>query len=628
MPPPAPESASRLSPWAAVLLLAGVAAGYFLCLTRLPLIRAEAHYALIPLEMLRSGDWLTPTLNGVPYLDKPPLLFWLNGLIFLAWGASEAGARLVNLFLALGEVWLTYRLGCLLFSPRIALFGAFALAASLGFFVLHLELLADHLITFWLLAGVCLWLKWLHRPRRFWELGFYACLAGGFLSKGLIGLAFPLGVTGLTALAAGRREGLALLVSPRGWLLVAALLLPWLAALELQHPGFLRHHLLNEQVLRFLGQRQPPDITPFSAGAFWLLLALWLLPWTPLLPEAWARFWSEEAGPTARQPLRRLVLVWPAVILGFFTLSGSRVEYYSLPALPPLALLVGWRLHRYLRTPADRALPLALFFLAAVAVLPLLFLPRLEGLLAANRREFLGLAASLGPLLPTGLLTLAAWGLAGGLLGWRRPRLAAACLAGLAVSLLAVSFRAGLALSPALSDKLPGEWLKQHLQPGDLVIMENVEEYEYAASLAFYAGRPVEIVVRQGLPRFPLPVSPEKNYLISPARLEELWRGAARVYVLADASAKPAAPWQEATPVLATATRRLFANRPPANGPHSLRTPAIFPPVACHAAGKKLSLTQLAGSAAMAGIPRNTPSGAPPGRGFRPFPEPVARAQP
>lgn len=560
---PALRQPDPLGCWALAVLLGGVAACYLLGLTRLPLIRAEAHYALIPLEMLRSGAWLTPTLNGVPYLDKPPLLFWLNVLVFQALGATEATARLLNLGLAGGEVWLTCRLGALLLPLRAARLGAFALSASLGFFVLHLELLADHLITFWLLAAACLWLRWLARPGRLLELGFFACLAAGFLSKGLIGWFFPLAILGLTSLVAGRREGLAVLYSPRGWALAALLVLPWLAAMELQHPGFLYHQLFNEQVLRFLGQRQPPDINPFTLGGFWLLFGLWLLPWTPLVPTALRRFWTEAAGPAAPKPLGRLLLVWPAVVLGFFSLSGSRVEYYSLPALPPLALLVGWRLERSLRIPGDRALPLTLLLLAGAAMLSLAFLPPLEHLLAANRREFFGLADSLGPLLPPALLTLAAWGLMGGLMGWRRPLMALTCAAGLAASLLAFSLWAVLAISPLLSDKLPGEWLHRRLQPGDLVIMESVEEYEYAASLAFYAQCPVQIVARSGLPQFPRLVSPAKNYLISPTSLEELWRGPKRIYVLVDEAAEPAGPWREAPPVLATPGKRLFTNRPP-----------------------------------------------------------------
>jgi 4-amino-4-deoxy-L-arabinose transferase-like glycosyltransferase len=558
------------------LLLVAVAAGYGTCLVDVPLMRAEALYALIPLEMLCSGDWLTPTLFGVPYLDKPPLFYWLQGLALWAWGAGETTARLVNLGLALGEVWLTYRLGGLLLEPRAAWLGACALAASLGFFVFHLELLADHLITCWLLASICLWLKWLTRPGLALELGFFACLAGGFLSKGGIGLVFPLAIAGLGTLAARRPAGLALLGSLRGWALLGLILLPWLVVMELEHPGFFHHQVINEQLRRFLGQRHPPDIHPFSLGAFWLLFALWLLPWTPLLPGALARFAREEAARASAEPWRRVLLVWPAVVLGFFSLSASRVEYYSLPALPPLALVAGWRLERGLTTPNDGALAWSLLTLAAAAALPLVFLPNLEGLLAANRREFLGLSEALAPLVPLALAVLAGWGLAGGIAGLTCPRLAVVCYFGLALSLLTFSHQAILVLSPRLSDRLPGEWLRHHLQPEDVVVMETVEELEYAASLAFYAGRRAHIVVRGGLPQFPRAVTPEQSYLITPERLAELWRGSNRVYLLVDESAEPAEPWRQALPVWATAGKYLLTNRPwvsPAPAPSGAAPP-------------------------------------------------------
>jgi len=537
------------------VLLAAVAAGCGLCLAHLPLIRAEALYALIPREMLASGEWLTPTLQGVPYLDKPPLLYWLNALVFFLLGAREETARLVNLPLALGEVGLTCLLGARLLPVRAAVAGAGVLAGSLGFFVLHLELLPDHLITFWLLAGLYLWLRWRAAPGRLWETGFYLSLAGGFFSKGLIGLLFPVAIVALNALATGRREDLALLASPRGWLLLALPVLSWLTLMELRHPGFLEHQVLNEQFRRFWGARQPPDVNSFSLGGFWLLTLLWLLPWTPLVPGALATGW--RAGSDSR-----LLLIWPAVILGFYSLSGCRVEYYALPALPPLALLVGRRLAEGLSGGRDRLLSLTLLSLAALALLSRLALPSLEALLAANRREFAHLTAALAPLLPRATAALAAWGLAGALLGYGRPRWAGFFLGGLAVTLLAVSFQALVALSPYLCDRDPGQWLKSRAGPGDLVVLETVEEYEYAASLAWYGGHRVMIVRRGGWPRFPRPVAPGADYLIPPELLEELWRGPGRVFVLVEEGTPEQAPWQGAAPVFTSPGRRVYVNRP------------------------------------------------------------------
>lgn len=587
------ESQARL---ALAALLAVTAVGYGFCLTCLPLIRAEAMYALIPREMLASGDWLTPTLQGIPYFDKPPLLYWLNALVFSVVGIHEAACRLVNLPLALLTVWLTWALGREVLPERAALLGAGVLAGSLGFFILQLQLLPDHLITVWLLLALWCWLRGLAAPTRLWEWGFFVCLAGGFFSKGLIGLVFPLGIVTLTSLAAGRREGLRLIRSPSGWLLAVLPVAGWLLLLEYRHPGFLWHFLINEQVRRFLGAREPLDIHSFSLPGFWLLTLLWLLPWTPLLPVAVVQAGRAAAGSGPHRLGGSLLLLWPALLLGFYSLSGCRVEYYSLPALPALALLVGWRLERGLFLPRDRLLPAALLVLAGLALLSGLAMPSLEALLAANRREFAGLTAALHPLLPWGTLPLAILALTGALAGRRGPRVALASLAGVALGLLTVSFPSVTALSPFLSDRLPGEWLRQHAQPEDLVVLDTVEEYEYAASLAWYAGLRVHLVVREGLPRFPRPVPPDESYLLTPEDLEALWHSPRRVWVLVDIGAPPRKPWQESGAVATFPGRHLYGNRASGDG--------------CPGEGKRLSSKQFSTARP---APGETAGGSPPG---------------
>jgi 4-amino-4-deoxy-L-arabinose transferase-like glycosyltransferase len=88
-----------------------------------------------------------------------------------------------------------------------------------------------------------------------------------------------------------------------------------------------------------------------------VFLGIWLMPWTFILPSALYRFWPATRPGREVGASGRLLLIWAAVILGFFTLSSSRIEYYSLPALPALALILGWRLQRYLDTPGDRLIP-------------------------------------------------------------------------------------------------------------------------------------------------------------------------------------------------------------------------------------------------------------------------------
>ncbi len=526
-----------------------------------PLSRAEAMYALIPKEMFESGQWLTPTLNGTRYLDKPPLFYWVNLLAYHLFGVSDRVARLPTLLIGLGEVWFTYLIGRRLLGTRPAWLGGFVLLTSVGFFTLHLQLLTDHLVTLGLMAAMCVLVYAEDHPSWRWALLFQVSLAVGFLSKGFIGLVFPLLI--LAGYAWFQRQPRLLLLAsdPRGWLVLLVLTIPWFLVMEQKYPGFLQHHIVNEQILRFFGQRQPPDITPFPLPGFWLFLFLWLLPWGLLLPEGLYRFWQETASPEGARR-GRLLLLWAAIIMGFFSVSSTRIEYYSLPALPPLALVLGWRLSRSLEASRDRSLLLALFLLGLLGLALLALLPYLEQLCAANRREFYGMFPLIQPVARQASFWVPVLALGGVVLGWRRPILAVSVYYMMALTLLFFTWKTLMILSPLLSDKLPGQYVRREAGPHDLVVMEAIEEFEYGASLAFYSGHPILMVQRRGLPQFPYPVPSQENYLITPEALQQRWQGPARVFVLVDNVIQPEPFLQKGQVALKLPGKSLWRNRP------------------------------------------------------------------
>jgi hypothetical protein len=545
----------------AYTLLLACLAVYLPLFWQVPLIRAEAMYALIPKEMLASGSWLTPTLNGVPYLDKPHLIYWLNLLAYKIFGVSDRVARLPLLGLTLGELWFTYLIGRRLLGRRSAWLGGFVLFTCIGFFALHLQILTDHLVTLGLAASLYFLLRWQEKPSFRWAGPFFLALVVGFLSKGFIGLLFPVLIGALYAWQVRQTKLLSLFWSPGGLTLLVLILTPWFLASELANPGFIKFQVINEQFLRFLGQRQPPDINSFPLLGFWLFLVIWLLPYTPILPGALWRFWRETAAPDRRAG--RLLIIWAAVILAFFSLSASRIEYYSLPALPPLALIIGWRLGLYLEMPADRSLPWALAFIALLGLSTLFLLPYLERVCVGNRREFCGMFNLIAPIAWPVTILIPALALGGYLAGLvRRVGVALGCYGALALTLAFFTFRVYLALSPLLSDQIPAVLLKKVATPRDRVVMEQIEEYEYGASLEFYSGHRLLMVKRHGLPQFPLPVPADQDYLITPEQLRELWRGPERVFLLVD-DATPREPFLQGARVLLTMpSKRLLANRP------------------------------------------------------------------
>ena len=555
---------SLLLPWTGYSLSLLCLAIYLVPALNLPLSRGEAMYAQVPSEMLAAGRWIFTTLNGAPYLEKPPLLYWINLLAFRVFGVSDWAARLPTLAMTMAEVWLTFRLGGLLLPPRAAWLGGFILLSSVGFFYLHLEIFTDHLITLTLLTALIAMLHWLKEPRCRWVCLFHLSLGAGYLSKGIIGLGFPLVIGGLYGWHLRQPRLRRLFIHPGGLVILALMIVPWLAVMARAHPGFLWHHFVNEHFLRFLGERQPGGVSTISMPLFWLFLAVWLMPWTLLLPGALYHIGKEAILDKAGKG-RSLLLIWPAVVLGIFTLSSTRIEYYSLPALPALALVLGWRVDRDLAAPRDRSLAWALLALGLLGLGATFFVPFLDQWCAGNRREFLGLLPLVAPVARRVSFTIPPLALLGGLLGLRRPRLALASYAGLSLALLFFTYQALVALSPVRSDKSFGEYVRAHARPGDRLVMEYIEEFELGASLAFYARRPILMVQRHGLPRFVYPVAPESNYLISPTRLKELWQGPQRVFLLVD-NALPLEPYlKDAQVALAGGGKRLLVNHRPEN---------------------------------------------------------------
>ena len=526
-----------------------------------PLSRSVAMYALIPQEMYNSGQWLTPTLNGTPYLDKPPLFYWLNLLFYYLFGVSDRVARLPTLLVGLGEVWFTYLIGRRLLGARPAWLGGFVLLTSVGFFTLHLQLLTDHLVTLALLASMYVLLRYEDEPSWYWTAFFQAALAVGFMSKGLIGLVFPLLIVAGYAWWRRRARLLFLALDPRGWLVFLVLTVPWLWAMEQTHPGFLQHHLVNEQILRFLGRRYPPDIISFSLPGFWLFLFIWLLPWSLLLPEGLYRFWRETGKPPGLARRGGLLLLWAAVILIFFSVSSTRIEYYSLPALPPLALILGWRISRYLETPRDHSLPLALLFFGFLSLGLLFLLPYLEQLCAANRREFYGMFPLIQPVARQAIIWLPLLALGGVAAGWRRPALALTFAGALSLVLLFFTWKTLIVISPLLSDKLPGDYIRREAGSQDVVVMGAIEEFEYGSSLSLYSGRRILMVQRRGLPKFPYPVPAAENYLITPEQFRALWTGPRRVFLLVDKIVPPEGFLGDAQVLLDIPGKRLLSNK-------------------------------------------------------------------
>jgi len=291
----------------------------------------EGRYAEIAREMLLLKDWLIPHLNLVPYLEKPPLVYWLTSLSFTAFGLAEWTARLPAALAALAGVYLAFMLGRVLWGERQGFWGAMVLATCGRYVILARLLTLDMVFTFFLNLGIALGYLALSRERRRLWPWAYLALALAVLVKGPVALVLAGLIWGLAAFLRGSQAVLTL-IRPGSWVLWAVVVLPWFVYVAWRIPEFPRFFLWEHHVTRYLSG------VSFHAEPWWYfgpVLLGFLLPWSGLVPWALARHTSIDPGD------RIFLMIWAGIILAFFSVSRGKLAPYILPALLPLALLVG-----------------------------------------------------------------------------------------------------------------------------------------------------------------------------------------------------------------------------------------------------------------------------------------------
>jgi 4-amino-4-deoxy-L-arabinose transferase-like glycosyltransferase len=314
--------------------------------------------AAIARSMLTSGDWVTARLDGLAYLEKPPLIYWTIASSFRLLGVHDWAARVPIALSVIGVCWLTVAFGTWAFGKRAGFYSGLVIATCVGLFLFTRILIPDVMLIFTIALAMWAFLRALEeeepRPLR-WALLLAACLGTGLLLKSLIGVVFPV-AAGLIYLSVTRQ-----LFSRRTWkrlhpflgtLIILVIAAPWHILATLRNPpyfaftlhsgpgqyhGFLWFFFINEQLLRFLNLRYPRDYNTVPPVWFWLLHLVWLFPWSVYLPAVAKLSFKpvDRAGRT-----RLLALCWAGFLLVFFTFSTTQ-EYYSMPAYPALALLLG-----------------------------------------------------------------------------------------------------------------------------------------------------------------------------------------------------------------------------------------------------------------------------------------------
>jgi 4-amino-4-deoxy-L-arabinose transferase-like glycosyltransferase len=319
-------------------------------------------------NMLASGDWVTARLDGVAYLEKAPLNYWMIAVAYRIFGVHDWAARLPHALAVILLCWLTYRFGRWAFDETTGLYAAVALSTSVGLFLFTRILIPDATLTLTIAGAIWAWLRLLEPDTESglidsglrWSFLLGLCLGSGLLLKGLIAAVFPVGAA-LAYMAVTRQ-----LFSWDAWrrlhlgfaiAIALAIAVPWYVLATLRNPpyfafslhsgpgeyrGFFWFYFFNEHLLRFLGLRYPRDYDTVPRFWFWILNLLWIFPWSFYLLSAPALDYksASRAGRT-----RLMALCWIAAVMLFFTFSTTQ-EYYSMPIYPALALLAGSVLSR------------------------------------------------------------------------------------------------------------------------------------------------------------------------------------------------------------------------------------------------------------------------------------------
>jgi 4-amino-4-deoxy-L-arabinose transferase-like glycosyltransferase len=472
-------------------------------------------------EMVLRHDWVTLYTDGIRYMEKAPLMYWGVAASYEIFGISDWSTRLPLMFGVLALLLTTYWLGVTAYGERAGLYSAIVLATSLGPYIFTRFQIPDIMVALWMTLSAFFFLLSLRQETPSWWVcwGFAATCALNVLTKSLIGLVFPFGAIFLYLLITRNLRHirkLRLISSTLVFLLIAA---PWHILAALRNPsqgtvkGFLWFYFVNEQFMRYLGKRVPPGYETVPLLIFWALTVLWLSPWMIFLPEAikqaLVRWWQVRSGLNDAQQASLLFLICALVIVGFFTFS-TRQEYYTIPAIPALALLIGAWLAQERSSPdqlrAGRISSWVFFALIAlgsglgIALLVASKTPAsgadLADLLRKNPQDydfslghFLDLTPeALGMFRPQLLGAVLSLLIGAGVNLWlrynRKPSYGNLTLAAMMVALLFCVHSAFVRFSPILSSRQLAFAIQKHYKPGDVIVVDG--QYHQASTLNFY----------------------------------------------------------------------------------------------------------------------------------------------
>ena len=476
------------------ILILAIAVLTFVPLALRPLFNLnEGLYAEAAREMLAHNP-LIPRLDGMPYLEKPPVFYWLIMLSYKVFGIGKFAARLPSALAALGTLLVMMRFAKT--RLREPIWPVAILFTSVGFYMMSQLAMFDMTFTFFHTITLLAFYAYIERPEDPWRL-ILAAAASAFacLTKGLLGIALP-GLIVIIFLAI-ERQTIRWRPFLAAWGVFFVIALPWHIWMAIHVPGFFDRYIIQEQFGRYLGTLKPMDYRRPPIYYNFEHLLLGIFPWTPFLLAALAK----------RRPydrLDRFLLLWAGAYLVFFTFSTTTSAYYMLPALPALALFLGRALPD-LAGQTPRWLLASFALLCAVAGLAAFDIPHaaMRPYIAAGALAYLGFFVTA--------------------LRSRAPRILIHAALGSLAAFVALYLSFLFAHPNHYASKDLARALAPHLTPHTYVFVAH--HYEDLSSLDFYLHRPIYVLdPRQGDLYYGIRHYPKAHRLITGKALMRLIR--------------------------------------------------------------------------------------------------------
>lgn len=299
----------------------------------------EGRYVGVAWEMVTSGNWLVPLLDGMPFFHKPPLFYWITALSLSVFGAYEWAARIASIIAGVMTVGGLYLFIRCYRNSQVATISAVVLASQPLFFAgsqfANLDMLVASMISLTIISGAdAILRRESGRPFRLALGRTFALAALGVLAKGLIGIVIPGGVMFVWIVSRKSWRSMQTLFWPSGYVIFAAIALPWFFWMQYSYPGFFDYFVIYHHFQRF-------SATGFNNQLpFWFyvpVIFICVLPWSPWVWRIFNKPYWKNAEHGA---LRRLMAIWLVLVVVFFSLPSSKLIGYIFPALPPFAFFI------------------------------------------------------------------------------------------------------------------------------------------------------------------------------------------------------------------------------------------------------------------------------------------------